>query len=70
MRPRSLALAAAFAVLPLSAVSLGVTTAQAATTPNAAAPRVALPETVTPPWPAPRRRVTSRPTSSSRSRSA
>ncbi|GAA2793935.1 protease pro-enzyme activation domain-containing protein [Kitasatospora sp. CM 4170] len=48
MRPRSLALAAAFAVLPLSAVSLGVTTAQAATTPNAAAPRVALPETVTP----------------------
>ncbi|WP_395295121.1 protease pro-enzyme activation domain-containing protein [Kitasatospora hibisci] len=48
MRPRSLALAAAFAVLPLSAVSLGVTTAQAAPTPNAAAPRVSLPETVTP----------------------
>ncbi|MFG3051101.1 protease pro-enzyme activation domain-containing protein [Kitasatospora sp. NPDC048239] len=47
MRPRSLALVAALAVLPLSAVSLGVTTAQAAT-PNAAAPRVSLPNTVTP----------------------
>ncbi|MFJ9946314.1 protease pro-enzyme activation domain-containing protein [Kitasatospora sp. NPDC091207] len=48
MRPRSLALAAALAVLPLSAVSLGVSTAQAAPAPNAAAPRVALPDTVTP----------------------
>ncbi|MFE4975586.1 protease pro-enzyme activation domain-containing protein [Kitasatospora sp. NPDC056651] len=46
MRPRSLALAAAIAVLPLTAVSLGVSTAQAAT-PNAA-PRVALPNTVNP----------------------
>ncbi|MEU8923548.1 protease pro-enzyme activation domain-containing protein [Kitasatospora sp. NPDC048545] len=46
MRPRSLALAAAIAVLPLTAVSLGVSTAQAAT-PNAA-PRIALPNTVNP----------------------
>ncbi|MFD0408830.1 protease pro-enzyme activation domain-containing protein [Kitasatospora sp. NPDC127116] len=46
MRPRSLALAAAIAVLPLTAVSLGVSTAQAAT-PNAT-PRVALPNTVNP----------------------
>ncbi|MEU9043216.1 MULTISPECIES: protease pro-enzyme activation domain-containing protein [unclassified Kitasatospora] len=46
MRPRSLALAAAIAVLPLTAVSLGVSAAQAAT-PNAA-PRVALPNTVNP----------------------
>ncbi|MFF4384055.1 protease pro-enzyme activation domain-containing protein [Kitasatospora sp. NPDC001547] len=46
MRPRSLALAAAIAVLPLTAVSLGVSTAQAAT-PNAS-PRVALPNTVNP----------------------
>ncbi|WP_078891175.1 protease pro-enzyme activation domain-containing protein [Streptomyces sp. NRRL S-350] len=46
MRPRSLALAAAIAVLPLTAVSLGVSTAQAAT-PNAA-PRVSLPNTVNP----------------------
>ncbi|MFF3001375.1 protease pro-enzyme activation domain-containing protein [Kitasatospora sp. NPDC057940] len=43
MRPRSLALAAAIAVLPLTAVSLGVSTAQAAP-----APRVALPNTVNP----------------------
>ncbi|GAA1193429.1 kumamolisin [Kitasatospora gansuensis] len=48
MRPRPLALAAAFAVLPLTAISLGVTAAQAAPTPNAATPRVALPNTVTP----------------------
>ncbi|WP_371480340.1 protease pro-enzyme activation domain-containing protein [Kitasatospora sp. NBC_00315] len=48
MRPRPLALAAALAVLPLTAVSLGVTAAQAAPTPNAAASRVALPDTVTP----------------------
>ncbi|MER6400171.1 protease pro-enzyme activation domain-containing protein [Kitasatospora sp. NPDC001603] len=48
MRPRSLALVAALAVLPLSAVSLGVTAAQAAPAPNAAAPRVSLPNTVTP----------------------
>ncbi|MFK0192744.1 protease pro-enzyme activation domain-containing protein [Kitasatospora sp. NPDC090308] len=47
MRPRSLALAAALAVLPLTAVSLGSATAQAAPTPNASA-RVALPQTVTP----------------------
>ncbi|OKJ16662.1 protease pro-enzyme activation domain-containing protein [Kitasatospora sp. CB01950] len=47
MRPRSLALAAALAVLPLTAVSLGVGTAQAAPTPNAGS-RVALPQTVTP----------------------
>ncbi|MER7757159.1 protease pro-enzyme activation domain-containing protein [Kitasatospora sp. NPDC097643] len=46
MRPRTLALAAAIAVLPLTAVSLGVSTAQAAA-PNAA-PRVALPNTVNP----------------------
>ncbi|MFJ4189882.1 protease pro-enzyme activation domain-containing protein [Kitasatospora sp. NPDC089509] len=46
MRPRSLALAAAIAVLPLTAVSLGVSTAQAAT-PHVA-PRVALPNTVNP----------------------
>ncbi|MET8543751.1 protease pro-enzyme activation domain-containing protein [Kitasatospora sp. NPDC004799] len=46
MRPRSLALAAAIAVLPLTAVSLGVSAAQAAT-PNAT-PRVALPNTVNP----------------------
>ncbi|GAB7181885.1 putative Ig domain-containing protein [Kitasatospora sp. Ki12] len=46
MRPRTLALAAAIAVLPLTAVSLGVSAAQAAT-PNAA-PRVALPNTVNP----------------------
>ncbi|MFE5580435.1 protease pro-enzyme activation domain-containing protein [Kitasatospora sp. NPDC056531] len=43
MRPRTLALAAAIAVLPLTAVSLGVSTAQAAP-----APRVALPNTVNP----------------------
>ncbi|MEU6231722.1 protease pro-enzyme activation domain-containing protein [Kitasatospora sp. NPDC047058] len=48
MRPRSLALAAALAVLPLTAVSLGVSAAQAASVPNAAAPRVSLPNTVTP----------------------
>ncbi|MFJ2779409.1 protease pro-enzyme activation domain-containing protein [Kitasatospora sp. NPDC087315] len=48
MRPRSLALAAALAVLPLTAVSLGVTGAQAAPVPNASAPRVSLPDTVTP----------------------
>ncbi|MFD0279001.1 protease pro-enzyme activation domain-containing protein [Kitasatospora sp. NPDC127111] len=48
MRPRSLALAAALAVLPLTAVSLGVGAAQAAPVPNAAAPRVSLPNTVTP----------------------
>ncbi|MFI6847180.1 protease pro-enzyme activation domain-containing protein [Kitasatospora sp. NBC_00085] len=48
MRPRSLALAAALAVLPLTAVSLGVTAAQAAPNPNASAPRVSLPNTVTP----------------------
>ncbi|RPE33543.1 protease pro-enzyme activation domain-containing protein [Kitasatospora cineracea] len=47
MRPRSLALAAALAVLPLTAVTLGSATAQAAPTPNASA-RVALPQTVTP----------------------
>ncbi|GAA2739741.1 protease pro-enzyme activation domain-containing protein [Kitasatospora cinereorecta] len=47
MRPRSLALASALAVLPLTVVSLGVSTAQAAPTPNATA-RVALPQTVTP----------------------
>ncbi|MFI9270069.1 protease pro-enzyme activation domain-containing protein [Kitasatospora sp. NPDC052896] len=47
MRPRPLALAAAIALLPLSAASLGVTTAQAAT-PNVAAPRISLPDTVTP----------------------
>ncbi|WAL72951.1 protease pro-enzyme activation domain-containing protein [Kitasatospora sp. YST-16] len=47
MRPRSLALAAALAVLPLTAVTLGSSTAQAAPTPNASA-RVALPQTVTP----------------------
>lgn len=46
MRPRTLALAAAIAVLPLTAVSLGVSTAQAAA-PNAA-PRVALANTVNP----------------------
>ncbi|MFJ8473839.1 protease pro-enzyme activation domain-containing protein [Kitasatospora sp. NPDC094011] len=46
MRHRSLALAAAIAVLPLTAVSLGVSTAQAAT-PHVA-PRVALPNTVNP----------------------
>ena len=48
MRPRPLALAAALAVLPLTAVSLGTTAAQAAPTPNAAASRVSLPNTVTP----------------------
>ncbi|MFF2075082.1 protease pro-enzyme activation domain-containing protein [Kitasatospora sp. NPDC058162] len=47
MRHRSLAIAAAIAVLPLTAVSLGVSTAQAASTPHAA-PRVALPNTVNP----------------------
>ncbi|MGW2249499.1 protease pro-enzyme activation domain-containing protein [Kitasatospora sp. NPDC001660] len=47
MRPRTLALAAAIAVLPLTAVSLGVTTAQAAPTPHAT-PRVELPNTVNP----------------------
>ncbi|MEV4612268.1 protease pro-enzyme activation domain-containing protein [Kitasatospora sp. NPDC049258] len=47
MRPRSLALSAAIAVLPLTAISLGVSTAQAAPVPNAAA-RVSLPATVTP----------------------
>ncbi|MEV7212036.1 protease pro-enzyme activation domain-containing protein [Kitasatospora cineracea] len=47
MRPRSLALAAALAVLPLTAVTLGSATAQAAPAPNASA-RVALPQTVTP----------------------
>ncbi|MFD8702231.1 protease pro-enzyme activation domain-containing protein [Kitasatospora sp. NPDC059648] len=46
MRHRSLAVAAAIAVLPLTAVSLGVSTAQAAT-PHAA-PRVTLPNTVNP----------------------
>ncbi|MET9176916.1 protease pro-enzyme activation domain-containing protein [Kitasatospora aureofaciens] len=46
MRHRSLAVAAAIAVLPLTAVSLGVSSAQAAT-PHAA-PRVALPNTVNP----------------------
>jgi len=48
VRPRSLALASALAVLPLTVVSLGVTTAQAAPIPNASASRVALPNTVTP----------------------
>ncbi|MDH6576440.1 protease pro-enzyme activation domain-containing protein [Kitasatospora sp. MAP5-34] len=48
MRPRSLALASALAVLPLTVVSLGVTAAQAAPSPNAATSRVALPNTVTP----------------------
>ncbi|GAA1248624.1 hypothetical protein GCM10009665_44370 [Kitasatospora nipponensis] len=48
MRPRPLALAAAIALLPLSAVSLGITTAQAAETPNVSTSRVALPNTVTP----------------------
>lgn len=48
MRPRPLALAAAIALLPLTVASLGVTTAQAATTPDVAASRVALPNTVTP----------------------
>jgi kumamolisin len=47
LRPRTLALAAAIAVLPLTAVSLGVSTAQAATAPHAT-PRVALPNTVNP----------------------
>ncbi|MFF2144309.1 protease pro-enzyme activation domain-containing protein [Kitasatospora sp. NPDC058190] len=47
MRPRTLALAAAIAVLPLTAVSLGVSTAQAAPAPHAT-PRVALPNTVNP----------------------
>ncbi|MEU9130053.1 protease pro-enzyme activation domain-containing protein [Kitasatospora sp. NPDC048540] len=47
MRPRSLALSAAIAVLPLTAFSLGVSTAQAAPVPNASA-RVSLPNTVTP----------------------
>ncbi|MEV7600670.1 protease pro-enzyme activation domain-containing protein [Kitasatospora sp. NPDC089797] len=47
MRPRSLAVAAAIAVLPLTAVSLGVSTAQAAPVPHAT-PRVALPDTVNP----------------------
>ncbi|MFJ9697227.1 protease pro-enzyme activation domain-containing protein [Kitasatospora sp. NPDC101183] len=46
MRPRSLALAAAIAVLPLTAVSLGIPAAQAAS--PSAAPRVALPNTVNP----------------------
>ena len=46
MRHRSLTVAAAIAVLPLTAVSLGVSSAQAAT-PHAA-PRVALPNTVNP----------------------
>ncbi|GAA2134267.1 hypothetical protein GCM10009760_11360 [Kitasatospora kazusensis] len=48
MRPRSLALASALAVLPLTVVSLGVTAAQAAPSPNAATSRVSLPNTVTP----------------------
>ncbi|MGW2370901.1 protease pro-enzyme activation domain-containing protein [Kitasatospora sp. NPDC001683] len=47
MRPRTLALAAAIAVLPLTAVSLGVSAAQAAPVPHAT-PRVALPNTVNP----------------------
>ncbi|WP_431679712.1 protease pro-enzyme activation domain-containing protein [Kitasatospora sp. KL5] len=47
MRPRSLALSAAIAVLPLTVASLGASTAQAAPTPQAAS-RVALPNTVTP----------------------
>ncbi|MFD7733356.1 protease pro-enzyme activation domain-containing protein [Kitasatospora phosalacinea] len=47
MRPRSLVLAAALAVLPLTALSLGTATAQAAPSPRAAA-RVSLPQTVTP----------------------
>ncbi|PYC67811.1 hypothetical protein C7C46_29935, partial [Streptomyces tateyamensis] len=46
MRPRSLALAAAIALLPFSAASLGLVSAQAAT-PDVTA-RVALPNTVTP----------------------
>ncbi|MFB7663308.1 protease pro-enzyme activation domain-containing protein [Kitasatospora sp. NPDC056138] len=48
MRPRSLALASALAVLPLTVASLGATTAYAAPTPHVSAPRVALPNTVTP----------------------
>ncbi|MFF1869350.1 protease pro-enzyme activation domain-containing protein [Kitasatospora herbaricolor] len=48
MRPRPLALAAALTVLPLTALSLGITAAQAAPAPNATASRVALPDTVTP----------------------
>ncbi|KJK55995.1 protease pro-enzyme activation domain-containing protein, partial [Saccharothrix sp. ST-888] len=48
MRPRSLALASALAVLPLTVASLGATAAYAAPTPNASAARVALPNTVTP----------------------
>ncbi|GAA4858339.1 protease pro-enzyme activation domain-containing protein [Kitasatospora terrestris] len=48
MRPRSLVLASALAVLPLTAVTLGAGSAQASVpTPNATA-RVALPQTVTP----------------------
>jgi kumamolisin len=47
VRPRSLAFAAAIALLPLTAASLGLSAAQAAT-PNVSAPRVALPNTVTP----------------------
>ncbi|WP_051740256.1 protease pro-enzyme activation domain-containing protein [Kitasatospora sp. MBT66] len=46
MRPRTLTLAAAIAVLPLTAVPLGVSTAQAAA-PHAA-PRVTLPNTLNP----------------------
>ncbi|GAA2276990.1 MULTISPECIES: S53 family peptidase [Kitasatospora] len=48
MRPRSLALASALAVLPLTAASLAATTAYAAPAPHVSAPRVALPNTVTP----------------------
>ncbi|AUG78614.1 hypothetical protein CFP65_3834 [Kitasatospora sp. MMS16-BH015] len=48
MRPRSLALVSALAVLPLTVVSLGATVATAAPTPNASVSRVALPNTVTP----------------------
>ncbi|GAA2745931.1 protease pro-enzyme activation domain-containing protein [Kitasatospora cinereorecta] len=47
MRPRSLALASALAVLPLTVVSLGVSTAQAAPAPQATS-RVTLQNTVTP----------------------
>ncbi|MGK4582172.1 protease pro-enzyme activation domain-containing protein [Kitasatospora sp. HPMI-4] len=48
MRPRSLALASALAVLPLTLASLGATAAYAAPQANASAARVALPNTVTP----------------------
>ncbi|GAA2261748.1 MULTISPECIES: protease pro-enzyme activation domain-containing protein [Kitasatospora] len=48
MRPRSLALASALAVLPLTAASLCATAAYAAPQANVSAARVALPNTVTP----------------------